>query len=246
MAGGYEILRVEKLTKKYEKEVLHVEKLSFEKGKIYGLIGPSGAGKSTFLRLINFLESPTTGRIFFKGKEVFGNGRLDLSTQRGMTMVFQKPVLFKTSVRENVAYGLKARGFPKEEIREKVELLLKKVGLEAFAGRHAGSLSGGEAQRIALARAVAFDPGVLLLDEPTANLDPNNIEMFEDLILNLNKEKEMTVIMVTHNIFQAKRIANEVLFFYEGHLVEKGPASQIFSSPEDPRTRAFIEGRMVY
>lgn len=246
MAGDSEILRVENLSKVYEKEVLHVENLSFEKGKIYGIIGPSGAGKSTFLRLVNFLEPSTAGRIFFKGKEVVGNGRVDLKIQREMTMVFQKPVLFKATVRDNVAYGLKARGLPKEEIQKKVAQLLQKVGLEAFAGRQAGSLSGGEAQRIALARAVAFDPGVLLLDEPTANLDPHNIEMFEDLILNLNREKEMTVIMVTHNIFQARRIAHEVLFFYEGHIVEKGPAEKIFSSPEDPRTRAFVEGRMVY
>jgi tungstate transport system ATP-binding protein len=246
VAGSNEILRVENISKVYDKEVLHIEKLYFEKGKIYGLIGPSGAGKSTFLRLINFLEPPTTGRIFFKGKEFDGNSHVDLNIQREMTMVFQKPVLFKTTVRDNVAYGLKARGLPKEEIHKRVATLLKKVGLESFAGRQAGSLSGGEAQRIALARAVAFDPGVLLLDEPTANLDPNNIEMFENLILNLNKEKGITVIMVTHNIFQARRIAHEVLFFYEGCIVEKGPAQKIFSSPEDPRTRAFVEGRMVY
>jgi tungstate transport system ATP-binding protein len=246
VAGNNVVLRVEGISKVYDREVLHIEKLSFEKGKIYGLIGPSGAGKSTLLRLINFLEPPTAGRIFFKGRELDVRGRVDLKTQRGMTMVFQKPVLFKTSVRENVAYGLRARGLPKEEINKRVAVLLEKVGLESFAGRRADSLSGGEAQRIALARAIAFDPGVLLLDEPTANLDPHNIEMFENLILNLNKEKGITVIMVTHNIFQARRIAHEVLFFYEGHIIEKGPAQKIFSSPEDPRTRAFVEGRMVY
>lgn len=131
MAGGSEILRVENLSKVYEKEVLHVKNLSFKRGKIYGIIGPSGAGKSTFLRLVNFLEPSTTGRIFFKGKEVVGNGRVDLKIQREMTMVFQKPVLFKATVRDNVAYGLKARGLPKEEIQKRVAQLKKIPGTTA-------------------------------------------------------------------------------------------------------------------
>ncbi|RJX27930.1 MAG: phosphate ABC transporter ATP-binding protein [Dethiobacter sp.] len=241
------ILEVKNLSKVYDKEVINIGQLSFRRGRIYGIIGPSGAGKSTFLRLINFLEAPTTGDIYFKGEPVFMNGRgAGLPVLQKMTMVFQKPLLFKTSVKENIAYGLKARGFKKEEIQERVETLLKKVGLNEFAGRLATTLSGGEAQRVALARAVAFEPALLLLDEPTANLDPSNVELIERLILDLNRDTDMTIVMVTHNIFQARRIPQEVIFLHEGRVVETGETEKMFTSPEDPRTRAFVEGRMIF
>jgi len=246
VSGNKIILEVKKLSKVYDKEVLNIEHLSFHKGKIYGIIGPSGAGKSTFLRLVNLLESPTKGYIYFKGEKIFLNDHTAALARRDMTMVFQKPLLFHTSVAENIAYGLKARRFPKEKIKARVEALLEKVGLKEFAGRHAATLSGGEAQRVALARAVAFEPALLLLDEPTANLDPTNVQLIEQLILELNKDTEMTIIIVTHNIFQARRVAREVVFLHEGHIVEAGETKKIFTSPEDPRTKAFVEGRMVY
>jgi tungstate transport system ATP-binding protein len=240
------ILEVKNLSKVYEREVLHIEQLSFHRGRIYGIIGPSGAGKSTFLRLVNLLELPTSGEIYFKGEPVALNGRPDVRARREMTMVFQKPLLFRTSVEENIAYGLKARRFPREEIKARVESLLEKVGLKELARRQAGTLSGGEAQRVAIARAVAFEPALLLLDEPTANLDPLNVELIEQLILDLNRDTEMTIIIVTHNIFQARRIAGEVIFLHEGRIVEKGETEEIFTSPRDPRTKAFVEGRMIY
>lgn len=240
------ILRVEELTKVYTQEVLNVKTLSFRKGRIYGLIGPSGAGKSTLLRLINLLEEPTTGRIYFHGQKISKSEHMGTAVQQGMTMVFQKPLLFNTTVRENIAYGLKARRFKNEEIQKKVNVLLEKIGLAEFAGRKAVTLSGGEAQRVALARAVAFEPSLLLLDEPTANLDPANVELLEKLILGLNRDAGMTIILVTHNIFQARRVAQEIIFLYGGRIVEQGGVEKMFSSPEDPRTRAFIEGRMVY
>lgn len=240
-------LKVNNLVKKYyDKEVLNIERLSLERGKIYGIIGPSGAGKSTFLRLVNLLEEPTAGTMFVNGKKAFINGSENLRLRREMTLVSQKPLLFKTSVRENVAYGLKARGYNKEEIHQRVDAILEKVGLSHLANRLAETLSGGEAQRAALARAVAFGPSLLLLDEPTANLDPSNVEGIEELIMDLNRNMGMTIIIVTHNIFQAKRIAHRVLFFCEGNIVEIGDVEQIFSQPEDPRTLAFIEGKMVY
>ena len=246
MADKGIILEVKNLSKVYEREVLHVEQLSFHRGRIYGIIGPSGAGKSTFLRLVNLLELPTSGEIYFKGEPVALNGRPDVRARREMTMVFQKPLLFRTSVEENIAYGLKARRFPREEIKARVESLLEKVGLKELARRQAGTLSGGEAQRVAIARAVAFEPALLLLDEPTANLDPLNVELIEQLILDLNRDTEMTIIIVTHNIFQARRIAGEVIFLHEGRIVEKGETEEIFTSPRDPRTKAFVEGRMIY
>jgi tungstate transport system ATP-binding protein len=246
MADKDIILEVKNLSKVYEREVLHIEQLSFHRGRIYGIIGPSGAGKSTFLRLVNLLELPTSGEIYFKGEPVALNGRPDVRARREMTMVFQKPLLFRTSVEENIAYGLKARRFPREEIKARVESLLEKVGLKELARRQAGTLSGGEAQRVAIARAVAFEPALLLLDEPTANLDPLNVELIEQLILDLNRDTEMTIIIVTHNIFQARRIAGEVIFLHEGRIVEKGETEEIFTSPRDPRTKAFVEGRMIY
>ena len=247
MSNQEKILEVKKLSKVYDnREVLNIEQLTFRRGRIYGIIGPSGAGKSTFLRLVNLLEQPTEGEIYFKGKPISKNGHPDLLVLREMTMVFQKPLLFGTSVEENIAYGLKARRFPRGEIKARVELLLEKVGLKELAARDARTLSGGEAQRVALARAVAFEPALLLLDEPTANLDPSNVELIEKLILDLNRDTRMTIIMVTHNIFQARRVAEEVIFLHQGRVVEKGETEKIFASPKDPRTKNFVEGRMIY
>jgi tungstate transport system ATP-binding protein len=240
------ILEVKNLSKVYDKEVLNIKQLSFRKGRIYGIIGPSGSGKSTFLRLVNLLEVPTKGKIYFKNEAISVNGRTDIPARQEMTMVFQKPLLFRTSVAENIAYGLKARRFAKEEIKVRVETLLEKVGLRDFANRHAGTLSGGEAQRVALARAVAFEPALLLMDEPTANLDPSNVELIERLIMDLNRNTDMTIVLVTHNIFQARRVAQDVIFLHEGRIVEMGATEKMFSSPEDPRTRAFVEGRMIF
>lgn len=246
MRGDEVILEIQNLSKVYDKEVLKLEKLSFCQGKIYGIIGPSGGGKSTLLRLINLLDRPTTGYIYFKGNSISMNGSTNLAIRREMTMVFQKPLLFRSSVAENITYGLRARRYPKEKMQERVEYLLEKVGLQGFANRYAGTLSGGEAQRVALARAVAFEPALLLLDEATANLDPSNVELIERLILDLNRETGMTFIMVTHNIFQARRIAQEVIFLHEGRIVEMGETEKIFTAPRDQRTRDFVEGRMIY
>ncbi len=163
-----------------------------------------------------------------------------------MTLVFQKPLLFSTTVRENIAYGLRTRCFSREEIKQRVAVILEQTGLSHLRERHAGTLSGGEAQRVALARAVAFKPKLLLLDEPTANLDPANVELMEKMILQLKQSMEVTIIMVTHNIFQARRLTDEVVFLYDGRVVETGETSKIFKTPRDERTQAFIEGRMVY
>lgn len=226
--------------------MLGIDKLGLEQGKIYGIIGPSGAGKSTFLRILNLLTEPDRGRIIFDGQTIFPqNGRVRLDLYRQMTLMFQKPVLYKTSVRENIAYGLKVRGMNKQEIHRRVDDILKKTGMEELGHRYAGTLSGGEAQRVALARAVVFEPRLLLLDEPTANLDPANVELMEKLILDLNRSMGITIVIVTHNIFQARRIADEVLFLYEGRIVERGQTEQIFTSPRDERTKAFIEGKMI-
>jgi tungstate transport system ATP-binding protein len=237
---------VEELTKCYGvREVLRIDRLSLSEGQIHGVMGPSGAGKSTLLRLLNLLDEPTAGRILYRGRDT-ARYRPRLELRRRMAMVFQKPVLFDETVFENVAYGLRLRGLPGREIRKKVAENLRAVGLEHLAKERARTLSGGEAQRVALARALVLEPDVLLLDEPTSNLDPQNVALLEELIRSASSRMGTTVILVTHNVFQARRLADRVVFLYEGRVVEEGAAAEVFSSPRDERTRAFVHGDMVY
>jgi tungstate transport system ATP-binding protein len=227
------------------REVLRVDQLSFGSGRIYGVMGPSGAGKSTLLRLLNMLDIPTTGRILYRGRDM-SRHRPRLELQRRMAMVFQKPVLFVGTVFDNVAYGLKVRGVRGPDVRKKVLDTLRAVGLEHLEQARARTLSGGEAQRVALARALVIDPDVLLLDEPTSNLDPHNVALLEELIRGAKGHRGTTVILITHNVFQAQRLTDMVVFMYEGRVVEEGPSRDVFASPRDERTRAFIRGEMIY
>jgi tungstate transport system ATP-binding protein len=163
-----------------------------------------------------------------------------------MALVFQRTLLFRESVRHNIAYGLKARRVPRKDIEKRVDELLSYLGMEDLAHRRGDTLSGGEAQRVAIARAVAFEPKLLLLDEPTANLDPRNVALIEDMIQGMRRDKGITVVMVTHNVFQAKRIADQVIYIDEGRIVETGPVEKVFSPQAHVRTRAYVEGRMIY
>lgn len=225
-----------------QREVLHLNHLELPRGEITCIVGPNGAGKSSLLRLLNFLESPTSGQIIFDGQPL--NGQVPLALRRRVTTVFQRPILLSGSVYENVAYGLKLRG--EKGIGERVSQAVEMVGLAEFARASVRTLSGGEAQRVALARAIVLDPEVLLLDEPTANLDPYNGSLIERIIAGLNRERGMTIIMVTHNVFQAKRLAHHVALLLGGREIEVAPAERFFSAPADPRTAAFIRGEMVY
>ncbi len=237
---------MEDIKKEYDREILSVKSLKLNRGLIYGIIGPSGAGKSTLLRIMNLLTDPTSGAYYFHGRQAPGNTREKINIQRKMSLVFQKTILFKESVWNNVAYGLKARGYSREEINERVGSLLDQLGLINLARRRADTLSGGEAQRVAIARSVAFDPELLLLDEPTANLDPYNIELIEDMITTLNRDKDITVVIVTHNVFQARRIADQVIFIDKGEIVEMGSAEKIFTNPDHEKTRLYVEGKVVF
>ncbi len=223
------------------REVLNVPDLTIPAGEIFALVGPSGAGKSTLLRLLNFLESPTSGVITFAGQTITGEAPLALL--RRITLVFQRPLLLTGSVRENVAYGLRVRGAYDEA---RVETTLERVGLKALANYSAHKLSGGELQRAALARALALDPAALLLDEPTTNLDPYNITLIESLIREQNQTGGATVVLVTHNVFQARRLAHRVGLLLDGHLIEVAPTEDFFTAPRDPRAAAFVRGEMVY
>ncbi|MEW6663000.1 MAG: ATP-binding cassette domain-containing protein [Bacillota bacterium] len=236
------------VVKRYDRDVLRIDSLILSGNRIYGIIGPSGAGKSTLLRLLACLEEPSAGKIAFyhpaNQKPVKASPPLEW--RRLATLVFQKPILFNASVLENVTYGLRARGMGKKQAVDQALPIIEKVGMLDLKDKNAGTLSGGEAQRVALARAIAFNPPVLLLDEPTANLDPANVELLERIISELNREQGTTIVLVTHNIWQAQRITHETLFFYQGSLVEKGNTEEFFANPQDVRTQDFIQGRMIF
>jgi tungstate transport system ATP-binding protein len=222
-----------------DRTVLDLPALDIQRGKILAIVGPSGSGKSTLLRLLQFLEAPTNGSITFDG--IIIDGRVALDTRRRVATVFQQPALLARSVYDNVAYGLRLRG--QRDANERIMAALDRVGLREYARSRARTLSGGEAQRVALARAIVLQPEALLLDEPTANLDPYNVSVIEDLI---RSHGTMTLVLVTHNIFQAKRLADRVGLLLGGRLIELSSTDQFFNTPGDPRTRAFINGEMVY
>jgi len=239
------VYRLQNVSKTYdERRVLTVDHLRIRRGEVFALVGPSGAGKSTFLRLLNFLESPTTGRIRFLDVEFTARGQVPLRLRRRVTTVFQRPILLNRSVQANVGYGLKLRS--EEAVSDKVCQALEEVGLEGLARQRARTLSGGEAQRVALARAIVLDPDVLLLDEPTANLDPYNVGLIEEIVQQRNRERGTTLVLVTHNVFQAKRLADRVALMLEGDIVEVADGETFFEEPDDPRTAAFVRGDMVY
>jgi len=239
------VYRLQNVSKTYdERRVLTVDHLRIRRGEVFALVGPSGAGKSTFLRLLNFLESPSTGRIRFLDVEFTARGQVPLRLRRRVTTVFHRPILLNRSVQANVGYGLKLRS--EEAVAEKVSQALAEVGLEGLARQRARTLSGGEAQRVALARAIVLDPDVLLLDEPTANLDPYNVGLIEEIVQQRNRERGTTLVLVTHNVFQAKRLADRVALMLEGDVVEVADGETFFEEPDDPRTAAFVRGDMVY
>ena len=169
---------------------------------------------------------------------------MPLQHRRRVTTVFQRPILLNRSVLANVSYGLSLRG--RRDSSDEIGKALEQVGLQHLVRQRARTLSGGEAQRVALARAIVLQPDVLLLDEPTANLDPYNVGLIEEIVTDLNHERGTTLVLVTHNVFQAKRLAHRVALMLEGHIVEVADAEPFFESPQDPRTAAFVRGEMVY
>jgi tungstate transport system ATP-binding protein len=222
------------------RSVLTVDRLAVQKHGCLVVVGPNGAGKSTLLRLMNFLEPPTSGEILFHGEPV--RHPAPLALRRKVTTVFQRPVLLHRTVLENVAYGLRLRG---REPAGAAQALLERLDLDSLSGAQASSLSGGESQRVALARALAVEPEVLLLDEPTANLDPFNLSLVEAMIQELRAERRCTLVIVTHNVFQARRLADRVAMLHGGSLIEEAEAARFFDRPVDPRAAAFVRGELV-
>ncbi|MGB9660073.1 MAG: phosphate ABC transporter ATP-binding protein [Nitrososphaerales archaeon] len=241
------ILKLEGVSKSFsDKTVLRKVTFDVNEGEIVSIIGPSGSGKTTLLRLIDLLDYPTSGRIIFDGIDANSSESLRHSIRMKIGMVFQQPILFDTNVYNNVAYGLRIRGVEEEKIKERVKSSLNLVGLSGFDKRKAYTLSGGEAQRVAIARVIVYQPELILLDEPTANLDPYNVAIIEEIISKINRNFNATIIMATHNMFQAKRLGKKVVFLLDGEVVEIGKVDKIFEDPQDRRTKSFIKGEMIY
>lgn len=237
------VFHLDRVTKNYGgRTVLDIDSLTIERGEILAIVGPSGAGKSTFLRLLNFLEYADTGTLKYQGETV--TPRMPLEKRRQVTTVFQRPALLQGSIEHNVAYGLRLRGMTDSKVE--IHKVIDRMGLQGLKKAKVRTLSGGEAQRVALARAVILHPEVLLLDEPTANLDPYNIGLIEEVVREINETSRTTIVLVTHNVFQARRLAHRTALMLSGKIIEIAKTQDFFENPIDKRTRAFSNGEMVY
>ncbi len=235
------LIKINGLCQRYgEREVLKNIDMEVERGEVFALIGPTGAGKTTLLRLIALLDTPASGRIYFDGVHINASARMKLEVRRRMAFVLQKPVVFNMSIYDNIAYGLRWRGHKKADIREKVSCILEVVGLSADKNRNARTLSGGEAQRVAIARAMVIEPEVLLLDEPTANLDPISTSKIEELIAYIIRQNGTTIVMATHDMSQGQRLADRIGVLVNGEIVQVGDSRQVFSSPRNREVAEFV------
>jgi tungstate transport system ATP-binding protein len=224
-----------------ERRVLSVPELSIREGECLGVIGPSGAGKSTLLRILAMLDTPTSGTVQYAGRTI--NGSVPIETRREVTMVFQRAALLDQTVRKNVEYGLSIRGI---EAPERVQSMLELLGIDHLANQSSHTLSGGELQRAALARALVIQPRVLLLDEPTANLDPDNVAILEDAIASAVRDLQTTVILASHNLNQVRRLGTSMAGVIDGELVAHGPVEQIIMDAQHARLQRFIEGGIAF
>ncbi|MBT4487612.1 MAG: ATP-binding cassette domain-containing protein [Rhodospirillaceae bacterium] len=203
------------------------------------IIGPNGAGKSLFLRVCHGIVAPDHGTVDWAGKT-------DPQTRaRAQAMVFQRPVLLRRSTRGNIDLALKIHGLDAGERRQRVAEALDRTGLTRLADTSARALSFGEQQRLALARAMALRPQVLFLDEPTANLDPAAAHLVEDIVRGLS-EAGVKIIMTSHDLNQARRLAQEVIFLHRGRIKERAPAEAFFKGPENDLARAFLNGELLW
>lgn len=238
---------LEGVSKKFEnKYAIKDITLKVESGKIISIIGPSGSGKTTLLRIINMLEPLSNGFLKINGRnpnELSNGERYDLRTR--MALVFQNPCLFQRTVEANVAYALHIRNMYPDRLKNEVSKALRLVGLEDLRTQFAPTLSAGEAQRVSFARAIVFEPELLLLDEFTANLDPANVKLLEEGVTKYHQETNATIVLATHNLFQAKRLAHEVIFIFDGKIVERAGKEKFFSNPEHKLTKSFLSGELI-
>lgn len=212
--------------------------LHIEHPGISVIMGPNGAGKSLLLRLMHGLMEPTEGDIFWGGMPMNGQIRLR------QAMVFQKPVLFRRTAAANITHALRVRGVARSERVQRARQALQLAGLESRASAPARVLSGGEQQRLCLARALSLNPDILFLDEPTASLDPASTLVIERLLIDA-QHRGIKVIIVTHDVGQARRLAQDIIFLHHGRVIEHQPALTFFTEPDSAVARAFIAGGLV-
>lgn len=228
-------LEIKRLVRDYgTKRVLDLDSVIIEKGTRTAIIGPNGAGKSTLLNIISRIDLATGGEVVYESE-----------SPRMVTQVFQQPYLLRTTVEKNIHYPLRLRKWTEEAIKKRGEELMQDLGLLEIRHQKAWKLSGGETQKVALARALSFRPSLLLLDEPTANIDPATTGEIEEMLLKINREEGTTILFVTHNLAQARRVCNRLLFLDKGKLVESGDCQEILQNPKEEKTRRFIAGELL-
>ena len=227
------------LIQRNRRDVLQVQSLDIQRGETLTVVGPNGAGKSTLLLALARLLKPARGDIVYDDRSL--NQWDELEYRRRISFVFQSPLLMDMTVEQNVALGLKFRGTPKEETRERVGKWMRQLGVESLAKRRASQLSGGEAQRVSLARAFVLEPELLLLDEPFAALDPPTHAKLLDDLAALLKENHRTAVFVTHNLKEAAKLSHRIAVIVDGVLRQVGPAKQIKLHPADETVRAFLQ-----
>ena len=228
-------LEIKRLVRDYgTKRVLDLEEVTIEKGTRTAIIGPNGAGKSTLLNIVSRIDSASEGEVVYESED-----------PRLVTQVFQQPYMLRTSVERNIQYPLRLRNWPEDRMKKRSDELMEELGLLDLRNQKAWKLSGGETQKVALARALSFQPSLLLLDEPTANIDPATTAEIEEMLLKINREEGTTILFVTHNLAQARRVCNRLLFLDKGKLVESGDCLSILQNPAEEKTRRFIAGELL-
>lgn len=220
-------------------EALRIDALDIPRGETLTVVGPNGAGKSTLLLALARLLRPSRGDILYEGKSLKEWNELEY--RRKISFVFQSPLLMDMTVEQNVALGLKFRGTPKHEKQERVWTWMKQLGVDTLAKRQAGQLSGGEAQRVSLARAFVLEPELLLLDEPFSALDPPTRTKLLDDMYTLLKEHQRTAVFVTHNLTEATKLSHRIAIIVNGALRQVGTVQQIKSNPADEAIAAFLQ-----
>lgn len=221
------------------RRILSVPELSIQEGEIIGIMGPNGAGKSTLLKLLSLLDSPTEGHLFFKDMDLTSQ-RITIEIRRKFAIALQQSLLLNTSVYQNVALGLKLRGLPKKEIKEKVDYWLDKFNISHLYKKHAHHLSGGEAQRVNLARAMVLQPEVLFLDEPFSALDfPTKVQLLKEL-KEILKSTETTTVFVSHDLLEVKYLTDRLAILMNGEIKQLGQTTEVIHHPNEG-TAPFIQ-----
>ncbi|VEA63874.1 Methionine import ATP-binding protein MetN [Serratia plymuthica] len=217
--------------------------LAVEAGQIYGIIGYSGAGKSTLIRLLNGLETPTSGSIQVDGFDIArAKGDQLRQARLKISMVFQHfNLLWSRTVSQNIAFSMQIAGVPKAQIKQRVAELVALVGLQGREDAYPSQLSGGQKQRVGIARALANNPGVLLCDEATSALDPQTTDSILELLLDINRKLNLTIVLITHEMHVVRKICHRVAVMENGRIVEEGPVIDVFTQPQQPITRQFVK-----